>query len=160
MILFDRCNVAIRSIFGKQRTLCLCQTLLPRGAYIACFRFRVYFELVICKCCCVTGRTDVRSRETQELAGFHRSELMPCNSGEYILLACCGHILVVKMYFFCHIFIYPDKQCATSSTAIYPASNISLELNEKSADLTSLFCVFEQNALMTFACVRLLKHKY
>ncbi|XP_026825861.1 tachykinin-like peptides receptor 86C isoform X2 [Ooceraea biroi] len=46
-------------------------------------RFRVYFELVICKCCCMTGQTDVRNRETQELAALQRSELAPCNSGRF-----------------------------------------------------------------------------
>ncbi|EFN65593.1 Tachykinin-like peptides receptor 86C [Camponotus floridanus] len=46
-------------------------------------RFRVYFDLVICKCCCVVDRTNVRRRETQELTGLQRSELVPCNSGRF-----------------------------------------------------------------------------
>jgi len=51
-------------------------------ARVDCFRFRVYFDLVICRCCCMTSQTNVRSCETQELAGLHRSE--PCNSGAYL----------------------------------------------------------------------------
>jgi len=50
---------------------------------INCYRFRVYFELVICKCCCVIDQRNVQTHETQELAGFQRSELIPCNSGKY-----------------------------------------------------------------------------
>ncbi|XP_012230891.1 tachykinin-like peptides receptor 86C [Linepithema humile] len=46
-------------------------------------RFRVYFELVICKCYCLTSRTNVRRHEAQELAGFQRSELVPCNSARF-----------------------------------------------------------------------------
>ncbi|KYM92273.1 Tachykinin-like peptides receptor 86C [Atta colombica] len=46
-------------------------------------RFRVYFELVICKCCCVIDRRNVQTHETQELAGCQRSELIPCNSSRF-----------------------------------------------------------------------------
>ncbi|XP_025075035.1 tachykinin-like peptides receptor 86C [Pogonomyrmex barbatus] len=48
-----------------------------------CYRFRVYFELVICKCCCMIDRTNVQTHEIQELAGFQRSDLIPCNSGRF-----------------------------------------------------------------------------
>ncbi|XP_014473500.1 PREDICTED: tachykinin-like peptides receptor 86C [Dinoponera quadriceps] len=44
-------------------------------------RFRVYFQLVICKCCRAIGHTNARSREMQELTGFQRS--VACNSGRY-----------------------------------------------------------------------------
>ncbi|XP_020296166.1 tachykinin-like peptides receptor 86C [Pseudomyrmex gracilis] len=44
-------------------------------------RFRVYFELIICKCYCVMGRTNVRRGEMQELATLQRSGLAVCNSG-------------------------------------------------------------------------------
>ncbi|KAM0728524.1 Tachykinin-like peptides receptor 86C [Formica fusca] len=46
-------------------------------------RFRVYFDLVICKCCCVMDRTNVRRRQTQELTGFQRSDILACNSGRF-----------------------------------------------------------------------------
>ncbi|KAG7187568.1 hypothetical protein KM043_016639 [Ampulex compressa] len=46
-------------------------------------RFRVYFQLIICKCCCMLGRTNVRSRQMQELVEVQRSDMMPCNSGRF-----------------------------------------------------------------------------
>ncbi|XP_029666919.1 tachykinin-like peptides receptor 86C isoform X3 [Formica exsecta] len=46
-------------------------------------RFRVYFDLVICKCCCVMDRTNVRRRQTQELTGFQRSDILAYNSGRF-----------------------------------------------------------------------------
>ncbi|XP_011153764.1 tachykinin-like peptides receptor 86C isoform X2 [Harpegnathos saltator] len=44
-------------------------------------RFRVYFKLVICKCCRAIGRKNTQSHEMQELTGFQRS--VACNSGRY-----------------------------------------------------------------------------
>ncbi|XP_070161072.1 tachykinin-like peptides receptor 86C isoform X2 [Polyergus mexicanus] len=46
-------------------------------------RFRVYFDLVICKCCCVMDRTNVRRHQMQELTGFPRSDMLACSSGRF-----------------------------------------------------------------------------
>ncbi|XP_066603319.1 tachykinin-like peptides receptor 86C isoform X2 [Prorops nasuta] len=46
-------------------------------------RFRVYFQLIICRCCCAMGRENVRSRQMQELAALQRSDLVRCHSGKF-----------------------------------------------------------------------------
>lgn len=44
-------------------------------------RFRLYFQQIICRCCCVIGRSNLRSRQMHELAGFQRSGILPSHSG-------------------------------------------------------------------------------
>ncbi|XP_043273113.1 tachykinin-like peptides receptor 86C isoform X2 [Venturia canescens] len=38
-------------------------------------RFRVYFQQIICKCCCMMGRSNMRSRQMQEMAALQRSDI-------------------------------------------------------------------------------------
>ncbi|KAF7995563.1 hypothetical protein HCN44_006670 [Aphidius gifuensis] len=44
-------------------------------------RFRLYFQQIICRFCCMIRRQDTVSRQMHELTGFHRSEIGRSNSG-------------------------------------------------------------------------------
>lgn len=74
------CTTGLRCI-NKAVISCLLTLRSTNVSAFNCSRFRVYFQLVICKCCRAIGRTNARSREMQELTGFQRS--VACNSGEY-----------------------------------------------------------------------------
>ncbi|KAK2586527.1 hypothetical protein KPH14_011419 [Odynerus spinipes] len=44
-------------------------------------RFRVYFQLIICKCCCALDRTNVNGPQMQEFVELHRSDHGRCHCG-------------------------------------------------------------------------------
>ncbi|XP_035731002.1 tachykinin-like peptides receptor 86C [Vespa mandarinia] len=44
-------------------------------------RFRVYFQLIICKCCCALDRTNVNSPQMREFIELHRSDQERCRCG-------------------------------------------------------------------------------
>ncbi|XP_078047006.1 tachykinin-like peptides receptor 86C isoform X2 [Augochlora pura] len=48
-------------------------------------RFRIYFQLIICKCCCPMIPRNLEDRHTQQLVECQRSEVIPCNSRRFKL---------------------------------------------------------------------------
>ncbi|XP_033324548.1 tachykinin-like peptides receptor 86C [Megalopta genalis] len=48
-------------------------------------RFRIYFQLIICKCCCPMIQRNLEDRHTQQLVECQRSEVIPCNSRRFKL---------------------------------------------------------------------------
>ncbi|XP_043672319.1 tachykinin-like peptides receptor 86C isoform X1 [Vespula pensylvanica] len=49
-------------------------------------RFRVYFQLIICKCCCALDRTNVNSPQMREFIELHRSDQERCRCGKCSLI--------------------------------------------------------------------------
>ncbi|XP_051171327.1 tachykinin-like peptides receptor 86C isoform X2 [Leptopilina boulardi] len=67
---------------GNTRIVCYMQW--PDGSYPNSkteYMFRLYFQQIICRCCCVIGRSNLRTRQMHELAGFQRSGILPSHSG-------------------------------------------------------------------------------
>lgn len=110
-----------------------------------CFRFRVYFQLVICKCCRAIGRTNARNREMQDLTGLQRS--VACNSGEYssFLLARWRQIRLSRFHF---ILVLNSLGRVTSPIYFTCARRLEQDISN---DSVSFVCRFETNTSSRFS---------